>query len=636
MAPVTHDREVHNTTVYKDNQIPFGYYLFQRIITAGTRSIFGVPGDFNLPLLEYLYEPELVQQGLRWIGNCNELNAAYAADGFSRYSNKIGCLITTYGVGELSALNGIAGAFAENVKVLHVVGVAPTKNILKKEFQNQNLHHLVPRLHDSNFVGPDHKVYYEMVKDKVCCSAEFLTDINTACDQVDKVIEDIYRYSKPGYIFVPADFADIPVDIGNLINRPSITLEDCLPQPAGGMAQVTKIADAILDMLYHSKAPAVIGDVLTDRYGLNVDLNKLLEATQMWNFTTINGKSIINESNPNFMGLLNGKEGQQSVLSRFNKCDLVLNVGIDFNEISYGHYTFQYGSNTQVVELHPTYIRFYNTESKEEEIFRDVSFVYVLRELLNRLDSGMLHFEYDSSVHAYTPEELGLPEEDPEDHITQAYLQKNAPGFLNPGDVAVCDTGSFQFAARDFVFPSQLKYIAQGFYLSIGMALPAAVGVGIAMQDFPRHHISNNVEVPESYEPRLVLFEGDGAAQMTVQELTSMIRYQIPIEILVWNNNGYTIERAILGPTRTYNDIMPWDWTKLFGALGDFGNRVTVNTTIRTPSKLATKMKELKSNTQRDHIELVEVMLGTLDYPEQLRGMVEAGKQKASTATAAQ
>lgn len=229
---------------YSTKLIPFGQYLFQRIITAGTKSIFGVPGDFNLPLLEYLYEPSLVKQGLRWIGNCNELNAAYSADGFSRYSNKIGCVITTYGVGELSAINGIAGAFAENVKILHIVGVAREKDSRPNTSNSrQNLHHLVPRLKDANFIGPNHKVYYEMVKDKVSCSTEWLDDINTACDKVDNVIKDIYRYSKPGYIFVPVDLVNQLVSVNNLINEPSISMKDCLDKPS--VTTLNEITDII-------------------------------------------------------------------------------------------------------------------------------------------------------------------------------------------------------------------------------------------------------------------------------------------------------------------------------------------------------------------------------------------------------
>lgn len=68
----------------------------------------------------------VAHENLKWIGNCNELNAAYAADGYARIKG-ITALITTFGVGELSAINGIAGSYAENVPVIKITGTPPTK-----------------------------------------------------------------------------------------------------------------------------------------------------------------------------------------------------------------------------------------------------------------------------------------------------------------------------------------------------------------------------------------------------------------------------------------------------------------------------------------------------------------------------
>ena len=235
------------------------------------------------------------------IGTCNELNAAYAADGYSRYSNKMSCLITTYGVGELSAMNGVAGAFAEDVKVLHIVGVTRSVDSRSDDYHTRNIHHLVPKLKDSNFIGPNHRVYSEMVRDKLACSVAYLDNIETACDEVDKVIFDIYKYSKPGYIFVPADFSDMLVNPSNLVSNPVITLENAIPEvPSLELEEVTQL---LLQCIYDSKTPAIIGDVLTDRFGCAPELNKLIKMTSMWNFSTVMGKSVIDESNPKYMGL---------------------------------------------------------------------------------------------------------------------------------------------------------------------------------------------------------------------------------------------------------------------------------------------------------------------------------------------
>ena len=86
-----------------------GNFLISRLRQMGVRHIFGVPGDFNLQLLEQIGETD----GIEFVGNCNELNASYAADGYARM-NGASALLTTYGVGDLSALCGVAGAAAEH------------------------------------------------------------------------------------------------------------------------------------------------------------------------------------------------------------------------------------------------------------------------------------------------------------------------------------------------------------------------------------------------------------------------------------------------------------------------------------------------------------------------------------------
>lgn len=61
--------------------------------------------------------------GLQWLGTCNELNGAYAADGYARIKEMPGVILTTYAVGELSAMNGVAGAYAEHAGMIHIVGM---------------------------------------------------------------------------------------------------------------------------------------------------------------------------------------------------------------------------------------------------------------------------------------------------------------------------------------------------------------------------------------------------------------------------------------------------------------------------------------------------------------------------------
>ena len=97
-----------------------GDFLLKRLADIGANHIFGVPGDYNLIFLEQIQaHPELT-----WVGTCNELNGSYAADAYAR-TGKPGVLVTTYGVGCLSAINGVAGAYCEQVPLIHIAGTPP-------------------------------------------------------------------------------------------------------------------------------------------------------------------------------------------------------------------------------------------------------------------------------------------------------------------------------------------------------------------------------------------------------------------------------------------------------------------------------------------------------------------------------
>ena len=154
MAPVSIE------TTKSTYTLPISEYIFRRIESLDIHNIFGVPGDYNLSMLEHLYSVP----NLNWVGCCNELNSSYAADGYSRTigSNKFGVLLTTQGVGEMSALNGICGSFAEHVPILHLIGTTPYSSKLN----GNHYHHMINAV--STRDPTDHYVYENMAKSVSC------------------------------------------------------------------------------------------------------------------------------------------------------------------------------------------------------------------------------------------------------------------------------------------------------------------------------------------------------------------------------------------------------------------------------------------------------------------------------------
>ncbi|KAI5304246.1 hypothetical protein KEM55_000163, partial [Ascosphaera atra] len=151
------------------NELPLGEYIFRRLYGLGIKHIFGVPGDFNLNLIDHVDSVP----GLEWIGNCNELNAAYAADGYARVRGLPGVVVTTYGVGELSAINGISGAYAEMLPIIHIVGMTP-----------RAAQHAKLMIHHTLGEDIDHSIYREVSK-PLCATSAYLFDDKTFTQEVD-------------------------------------------------------------------------------------------------------------------------------------------------------------------------------------------------------------------------------------------------------------------------------------------------------------------------------------------------------------------------------------------------------------------------------------------------------------------
>ena len=142
-----------------------------------------------------------------------------------------------------------------------------------------------------------------------------------------------------------------------------------------------------------------------------------------------------------------------------------------------------------------------------------------------------------------------MPDDAP---VTQAALWRRLEAFIEPGDIVAADQGTASYGLPGLRLPAGVDVITQMLWASIGYTLPAIIGAKLAST--PRR--------------RAVLIIGDGALQMTVQELGTVIRHGLEPIIIVLNNDGYTVERAINGPTASYNDVARWNLTDLPCAFG--------------------------------------------------------------------
>ncbi|KAK5099826.1 hypothetical protein LTS08_005541 [Lithohypha guttulata] len=594
-------------------QVHLAEYLFVRLKQLGVDSIHGVPGDYNLQALDYI-EPA----GINWVGNASELTAGYAADGYGRIKG-VSALITAFGVGELSAINAIGGAYAEMSPVVHVVGTPPTAA------QNAGvvLHH---SLGDGNF-----RIFADMYA-KVTVAQANLTDASTATSMIDRTLRECVLQSRPVYIELPTNMVSTKVSARPL-QRP---LDLSIPHNDEGFEDAE--VELILAKIYASKQPFIIVDGFTAALDITKEADELVRITGFPTSTTSFGKGIVNETYSNFHGIYAGEAGKQVYRPWVESCDLILRIGPLASDVNtYGFTTLPNPKKT--ISFHRNTVEIGDSNS-----FNNVHVKPLLRKILNRLDKSKLP-RYDPYPDLGDPaEQLRLlPPTKPDGIIDQETFWQRISTFFRCGDIILTETGTPSIGGRDFVLPPQTTLINSGIWLSIGYMAGAAQGAALAHRDIV-HSISklssttidaNSSAViaanpptsrssQQTFSKRTILFIGDGSLQMTVQAISDIIRNKLALTIFVINNDGYTIERWIHGMKAKYNDVQPWRYLlapAFFGADMDSADYPIVTHRAEVWGQLW-DLLEKKEVRECKGLTIIEVMMQREDAPDALKKLV--------------
>ncbi|KAI1498421.1 pyruvate decarboxylase [Biscogniauxia marginata] len=553
-------------------------YLFTRLHQVGVRSVHGLPGDYNLVALDYL-----PKTGLKWVGSCNELNAAYAADGYARVKG-ISAVITTFGVGELSAINGIAGAYSEMVPVVHIVGCPSTIS----QRNGMLLHHTLG--------NGDFNVFANMSA-AVSCVVAKLNDPAEIAGQIDHALRECYLRSRPVYIMLPTDMTIAKVE-GERLEVPID-----LHAPENDADKEDYVVDVALRYLHAAKRPVVLVDACAIRHRVLNEVHNLIEKTKLPVFVTPMGKGAINESHTNYGGVYVGDASHPDVKEMVENSDLVLSIGSlksDFNTAGFSYRM----SQLNTIDLHSTHCVVRYSE------YPGVHMRGVLRKLAEKVDLAQL------SVNAIPPEIL-KPVDTSNIPADSAILQSwfwSAIGdgpFLRKNDIIVTETGTANFGIWDTRFPQGVTALNQVLWGSIGWALGACQGAALGAKD-------------AGDDRRTILFEGDGSLQLTVQEISTMIRHNLNIILFTICNDGYTIERFIHGMDAEYNDVVEWKYKDLVDVFGGSEAAGTVKKyVVRTKAELEALLDDQDFN-DRKGLRFVELYMPRDDAPRSLQMTAQA------------
>lgn len=557
------------------DQIPLGKYLFEKIKEIGVHSIFGVPGDFNLALLDHIKTVE----GIKWIGNANELNAGYETDGYSRV-NGFGCLITTFGVGELSAVNAVAGAFAEHVPLIHIVGMPSVSAEEKKLI----LHHT---LGDSRFDD------FTAMSQKISTKLYVIQHLDSAAKHINDLLETAYITKRPVYLGIPSNFFNelIPVEALNYKLKLTLAPNDKETE--------NEFVSNVIDLIEKSNNPIILVDACASHHKVVYEVEKIAKITNFPVFTTPMGKGSVDESAEYYHGIYVGALSAPDVKEIVEKTDCIISIGGLLSDFNTGSFSYSY-TTFNVVEFHSNYCKFkratYESLQMKSALNNLIKKLPNLKKTFEPLDPPKSKFEYQTAKVC------------PAGPLTQDYLWKRTSFFLKGGDVVVSETGTSSFGILSTHFPNHTKGISQVLWGSIGFSLPAAVGANFALEDLKEFN-----DLPG--DPKVVLFIGDGSLQLTVQAISDACRWNINPYLFILNNSGYTIEKLIHGPKESYNAIQPWKHQLLLDIFSGAAKYETLK--VSTCEELDKLMNCEKFN-KPDRIRVIELMLGEFDAPERL------------------
>ena len=482
-------------------------YLIQQLSSNGVRHVFGVPGDFALKFYN-----ELDQSELQIINTADAQGAGYAADAYARV-NGLGVVCVTYGVGGLCLANTTAQAFAEKSPVVVISGVPSAE----EQTKNLMYHHRI---------GDDFKTQFNVFK-QLTIASTILNNPQTAAQEIDRVLSAATHYKQPVYIELPSDMVT-----ASYIPSHTITVK----QASHNQKALEEAVSEAEQMINLAQNPVIIAGVELHRFGLQEDFKELLEKTNIPFTTMLLGKSVLSEDHPRYIGLYIGAFSNEDVRDYVESSDCLILLGAFQCELNLGAFTAKLDQGCTIdVGTQKTSIGYHTYE----DVYLEDFLKNMLRAKINKRVSQNI-------PHPEKPD-IFQPGDKP---ITIKRLLERLNTFVDDNTVVIADPGNSLFVGADMNISGQSQFFAAAYYLSLGYAVPASIGVQLAKP-----------------QVRPLVLVGDGAFLMTGIELATAARFKLSPIIIVFNNRGYSSERRIIDGS--YNDIPILNYSSICELIGN-------------------------------------------------------------------
>jgi indolepyruvate decarboxylase len=545
------------------NQVTVGNYLAQRLEEVGVRDYFAIPGDFNLSLLDEL----LKNPRLKMINCCNELNAGYAADGYAREKG-VSALVLTFGVGGLSAVNAVAGAFAEDLPVIVVSGGPNVSSLM----ENRILHHTLALPEEAD------KFVLSVYKE-ITAHAVVIREASTAAFRIDEAIRIALSARKPVYIEIACNLA------GAMISKPNrLSLATTRHSDPDSLQNALEHVAAFLN---GARQPVLVAGSRLRSGGAIGAFESLASECAYGVACMPNAKSFFPETNHQFMGIYWGSASSPGCREVVESSDAYLFAGPIFSDYT----TVGFSALIQparLVEASPERILV------EGQVYHGIELSEFLTGLASKLNANPTsldaYLRIKETAHVVppaTPENFPLSTRSLFHHINQ---------ILDDTTTVVAETGDAWFNGMDLHLPDGCKFEIQMQYGSIGWSVGAFLGLAAA-----------------NPKRRVIGLIGDGSFQMTAQEVSTILRYNYSGIIFLLNNGAYTIEVMIHdGP---YNTLQNWNYAAMVENLK--GRSAILSRVVRTEGELEAALEKAWAF---QGLTFIEVILDRTDCNKALLG----------------
>ncbi len=487
-----------------------GDFVAAYLRKIGVRHVFGIPGDLALKLFFRLGK----RHGLEILTLSHEPGVGFAADGYARATGRIGVICVTYGAGGHNMVNPVAGSFSERVPILIFSG-GPGE-------EERKLGTLIH--HQAREIDSQLRIYRE-----VTCASHVLTDPRRAARELHEVAATVWAEQRPGYIEIHRDMVDVVVEVPNEIIR----WDGHLHFKPSDARKVEEAAAETARMFNQARNPVLIAGIEIHRYKASRELVELAEKMGAPVCTTVLGKGAFPMDHPLHMGVHIGPISPRPMVARMDNADFVLNLGCLKTDMNFGNRPPQIIQDKTVWAVDRKVDVKYHT-------YTDIEVRDFVRALLKQeLRRHQEKVEYADNLRPLRKRESGRIRVNDVLATVNEFLARNRRRYM-----VIAESGDMLFGGLDVRVPGTSYYLAQGFYASMGFAVPAALGA------------------QKGCGLRPLVLCGDGGFQMTGPEISHSAAFHANPIVVVMNNGGWQIFRPV-AERRDLLEIPPWPYSRL-------------------------------------------------------------------------